>query len=100
MKKKRYLILLAYLVITIATAVFLVVRASGKFPIGFWLILAVDLVILALVYMFAKYRGKNEIVKCSSCGRTMTYEVFRRVGNCPKCHSGQFVRTGTWPTGQ
>lgn len=96
--KKYQIILLIYLVLIIA-GISIVIWTSGVFSLEFWVLVSVNLVILALLFIYSRYRKKNEIVKCQGCGRTMTYDVFKRVGSCPKCHTSLYTRTGVWPKG-
>lgn len=94
-QKRNQIILGIYLVLTLV-AIFFVVRSSGFSSVIFWILIIVDLGILALIYMYVKYRAKRELIKCNQCGREMMFEVYERAHGCPKCHSASFTRTGVW----
>ena len=97
MRIRRYQLgLFLYLVLSMATAI-LIIKTSGVFSTGFWILVVTDLSVLALLLLYFRYRDRNEIVKCNGCGRTMTYDVFQRAGNCPKCHNNSYTRTGERP---
>jgi hypothetical protein len=94
-QKRNQIVLGIYLVLTLV-AIFFVVRSSGFSSVIFWILLIVDLGILALIYTYMKYRAKRELIKCNNCGREMMFEVYEKAHGCPKCHSSSFTRTGVW----
>ena len=94
--------MILFLVLILAITIFLAGRSWGLFSFNLWLglvIVFIFLGIITLLSIYWRYKRRNEIIKCSNCGRTMTYGVFQRAGGCPKCHTDQYVRTGKWPKG-
>ena len=92
--RKQLLSTLPVAVLTLAMIV-LAGWLWGPLSIEFWLVAVLGLgSTSALVLIFWRRSRGNEIVKCSSCGRTMIRSVFERAGGCPRCHAASYVRTG------
>ena len=93
--KNRIVIGIVAIILFFVFPFVLYLAIKGVIPIYFATIAVLGLLVLFLYRKHLKSLKNREIVKCSNCGREMTYEHFQRYG-CRKCHSDLFIRTGKY----